>query len=66
MPSTGYANDPVNTATGNFIEPETDLGFAGAAADLAVTRMYNSLGSGLDTVGVFGPGGPRCWISTWC
>ncbi|MET3902016.1 YD repeat-containing protein [Paenarthrobacter sp. 4246] len=56
MPSSGYANDPVNTATGNFIEPETDLGFAGAAADLAVTRMYNSLGSGLDTVGVFGPG----------
>ncbi|MDR6985768.1 RHS repeat-associated protein [Paenarthrobacter nitroguajacolicus] len=56
MPSSGYANDPVNTATGNFIEPETDLGFAGAAADLAVTRMYNSLGSGLETVGVFGPG----------
>ncbi|NQD90767.1 type IV secretion protein Rhs, partial [Paenarthrobacter sp. CM16] len=56
MPSSGYANDPVNTATGNFIEPETDLGFAGAAADLAVTRMYNSLGSGLGTVGVFGPG----------
>ncbi|BCW57451.1 DUF6531 domain-containing protein [Arthrobacter sp. StoSoilB20] len=56
VPSSGYANDPVNTATGNFIEPETDLGFAGAAADLAVTRMYNSLGSGLGTVGVFGPG----------
>ncbi|MFK0040039.1 DUF6531 domain-containing protein [Paenarthrobacter sp. NPDC090517] len=56
MPSSGYANDPVNTATGNFIEPETDLGFAGACADLAITRMYNSLGSGLDTPGVFGPG----------
>ncbi|MET4542689.1 YD repeat-containing protein, partial [Arthrobacter bambusae] len=56
VPSSGYANDPVNTATGNFIEPETDLGFAGAAADLVLTRMYNSLGSGLDTVGVFGPG----------
>ncbi|WP_416403329.1 DUF6531 domain-containing protein [Arthrobacter sp. LFS091] len=59
MPSSGYANDPVNTATGNFIEPETDLGFAGAGADLAVTRMYNSLGSGLETPGVFGPG----WVS---
>ncbi len=56
MPTSGYANDPVNTATGNFIEPETDLGFAGAAADLAVTRMYNSLGSGLAAPGVFGPG----------
>ncbi|WP_157731595.1 DUF6531 domain-containing protein [Arthrobacter sp. YN] len=56
MPSSGYANDPVNTATGNFIEPETDLGFAGASTDLVLTRMYNSLGSGLDTVGVFGPG----------
>ncbi|MDR6637635.1 DUF6531 domain-containing protein [Paenarthrobacter nitroguajacolicus] len=56
MPTSGYANDPVNTATGNFIEPETDLGFAGAGADLAVTRMYNSLGSGLEDVGVFGPG----------
>lgn len=59
MPTSGYANDPVNTATGNFIEPETDLGFAGAGADLAVTRMYNSLGSGLETPGVFGPG----WVS---
>lgn len=56
MPTSGYANDPVNTATGNFIEPETDLGFAGAASDLAVTRMYNSLGSGLTGDGVFGPG----------
>ncbi|MGW9404050.1 DUF6531 domain-containing protein [Arthrobacter sp. NPDC055585] len=56
MPSTGYANDPVNTATGNFIEPESDLGFAGAASNLALTRMYNSLASGLETPGVFGPG----------
>ncbi|KUM34515.1 hypothetical protein AR689_10250 [Arthrobacter sp. EpRS71] len=46
----------MNTATGNFIEPETDLGFAGAASGLAVTRMYNSLGSGLTGDGVFGPG----------
>jgi RHS repeat-associated protein len=56
MPTSGYANDPVNTATGNFIEPETDLGFAGAASNLVFSRMYNSLGSGLVAPGVFGPG----------
>ncbi|WP_425432045.1 DUF6531 domain-containing protein [Kocuria massiliensis] len=28
-PTSGYADDPVNTATGNFIEPETDLEFYG-------------------------------------
>ncbi|MCQ2002097.1 DUF6531 domain-containing protein [Arthrobacter zhaoxinii] len=55
-PTTGYASDPVNTATGNFIEPETDLGFAGTAANLVFSRMYNSLASGLETPGVFGPG----------
>ena len=56
MPTSGYANDPVNTATGNFIEPESDLGFAGAASDLVLSRMYNSLASGLEMPGVFGPG----------
>ncbi|WP_434995864.1 DUF6531 domain-containing protein [Arthrobacter sp. Ld5] len=56
VPTTGYANDPVNTATGNFIEPETDLGFAGLASNLVLSRMYNSLGTGLDSPGVFGPG----------
>ena len=56
MPTSGYANDPVNTATGNFIEPETDLGFAGTASTLVLTRMYNSLASGLETPGVFGRG----------
>ena len=56
MPTSGYANDPVNTATGNFIEPETDLGFAGSASSLALTRMYNSLASGLEVPGVYGPG----------
>ncbi|AXJ10163.1 DUF6531 domain-containing protein [Arthrobacter sp. PM3] len=56
MPTSGYANDPVNTSTGNFIEPETDLGFAGVASSLVLSRMYNSLASGLDVPGVFGPG----------
>ena len=52
-PTTGYANDPVNTATGNFLEPEVDLGFAGGAATLSFPRMYNSVDPG---VGAFGPG----------
>lgn len=56
MPTSGYANDPVNTATGNFIEPETDLRFAGPSSNLVLSRMYNSLGSGLEGEGVFGPG----------
>ena len=56
MPTSGYANDPVNTATGNFIEPESDLAFAGASSNLVLSRMYNSLGSGLESEGAFGPG----------
>lgn len=57
QPTTGYTLDPVNTANGNFIEPETDLGFTGGCASLALKRMYNSRGQ---TGGVFGPG----WSST--
>ena len=49
----GYIGDPVNAATGNFIEPETDLAFTGASAALALTRMYNA---GDSNVGVFGLG----------
>lgn len=52
-PTTGYSADPVNTSTGNFMEPEVDLGFAGAAAALSATRAYNSLA---DAQGLFGPG----------
>ncbi|RRD49721.1 DUF6531 domain-containing protein [Arachnia propionica] len=52
-PTTGYANDPVNTATGNFLEPEVDLGFDGGCAALVWRRMYNSLNP---AVGAFGPG----------
>ncbi|WP_144760259.1 DUF6531 domain-containing protein [Curtobacterium sp. 9128] len=53
QPTTGFSMDPVNTTTGNFLEPEVDLAFAGASAALQVTRMYNSLD---DRVGVFGLG----------
>lgn len=65
VPSSGYANDPVNVATGNFIEPETDLIFAGTVSEstLSLTRMYNSLAvTHADEVpsGVFGLG----WFST--
>ncbi|MFC7623801.1 DUF6531 domain-containing protein [Microlunatus sp. GCM10028923] len=52
-PTTGYSDDPVNTATGNFVETELDLGFAGAAASLAFTRTYNAIDG---AVGPFGPG----------
>ncbi|MCS5508842.1 DUF6531 domain-containing protein [Curtobacterium flaccumfaciens pv. flaccumfaciens] len=53
QPTTGFSMDPVNTTTGNFLEPELDLAFTGASAALQVTRMYNSLDQ---HVGLFGPG----------
>ena len=52
-PTTGYAVDPVNTSTGNFVETESDLGFAGACDALELTRTYNSVN---DRVGAFGAG----------
>lgn len=52
-PSSGYADDPVNAATGNFIENEADLGFAGGTASLSLDRTYNSFDTG---TGAFGPG----------
>lgn len=52
-PTTGFANDPVNTSTGNFLEPEVDVACGGAAASLRFTRMYNSLDP---SGGVFGRG----------
>ena len=52
-PTTGYANDPVNTASGNFVELEDDLPFDGLTAGLRFGRMYNSRS---DQSGAFGPG----------
>lgn len=52
-PTTGYAADPVNTSTGNFVEHETDLTFPGAASGLVWGRCYNSANP---AVGGFGPG----------
>ena len=57
-PTTGYADDPVNAFTGNFVEVEDDLGFAGPAGGLSWRRSYSALNPG---VGGFGPG----W-SSWC
>lgn len=51
--TTGYANDPVNTASGNFVELENDLPFTGLARGLRVARVYNSRSDG---VGAFGTG----------
>ncbi|WP_353955719.1 DUF6531 domain-containing protein, partial [uncultured Cutibacterium sp.] len=59
-PATGYIEDPVNSATGNFVLPETDVVFGGPSQGLAISRMYNStLAAAYDepeTCGVLGPG----------
>src|SRR3954462_15683485 len=52
-PTTGYANDPVNTASGNFVELENDLPFTGLARGLRIARVYNSRS---DRIGAFGLG----------
>jgi YD repeat-containing protein len=51
--TSGYADDPVNTASGNFLIAETDVPVGGLAAGLAVRRIYNSRS---DRAGAFGPG----------
>lgn len=59
-PATGYIEDPVNSATGNFVLPETDVVFGGPSQGLAISRMYNStLAAAYDepeACGVLGPG----------
>ncbi|HEV7805726.1 MAG TPA: HYD1 signature containing ADP-ribosyltransferase family protein [Solirubrobacteraceae bacterium] len=52
-PTSGYADDPVNTATGNFVELEVDLPFGGLLAGLRFARTYNSRS---ERVGPFGTG----------
>ncbi|MBD8058234.1 hypothetical protein IC607_04525 [Cellulomonas sp. JH27-2] len=48
-----YVSDPINTATGNLVLPETDLASVGGATGLGLGRTYNSV----DTrVGSFGAG----------
>ncbi|WP_153038791.1 DUF6531 domain-containing protein, partial [Rathayibacter tanaceti] len=52
-PTSGYADDPVNTTTGNFLETEVDLGFTGGTGSLRWERTYNSLD---ERAGAFGAG----------
>src|SRR3954452_4377696 len=52
-PTTGYTNDPVNTASGNFVEVEDDLPFSGLTTGLRLARTYNSRS---ERPGAFGPG----------
>ena len=59
-PTSGYANDPVNTASGNFVETEIDLVFAGLLQALRFTRTFNSRS---DRVGPFGRGWAS-WATT--
>lgn len=53
-PTSGFVDDPVCAANGNFVQVEHDLTFPGWAAVLGVVRTYNSLAAG--TAGAFGPG----------
>lgn len=59
--SSGYANDPVNVATGNFIESEVDLR-SRVNSVLRLERTYNSVLAALSNSprGAFGKG----WSST--
>ena len=52
-PTSGFSNDPVNTATGNFVENEEDLRFEGGTALLGWVRSYSSLSR---RAGGHGPG----------
>ena len=53
-PTSGFVDDPICAANGNFIQVDRDLTFPGWSAVLDVVRTYNSLGA--STVGAFGPG----------
>ncbi|MGQ0823502.1 MAG: DUF6531 domain-containing protein, partial [Actinomycetota bacterium] len=53
-PHSGFADDPICTATGNFIHIDEDIAFAALARPLSVRRAYNSLAAA--TIGAFGRG----------
>ena len=55
LPQTsGFVDDPVCAANGNFIHTEHDLSFPGDSAALNLHRFYNSMTAA--TVGAFGAG----------
>lgn len=61
-PSAGWIGEPVNTATGNFVEPRTDLAFPAQAGGLGWSRTYNSLDT---AVGALGPGWTTSYSSSF-
>jgi RHS repeat-associated protein len=48
----GFSNDPVNTATGNFIHQETDLSITTRGNSLEFSRFYNSKDSRVTSLGL--------------
>ena len=57
----GYANDPVNTASGNFVELEDDLPFDGLTARAALrAHVQQPLRPARARSGRAGPRGPTC------
>ena len=65
-------DDPVNCATGNHTETQTDLAVAGRGPALSVTRTYNSKQAARQTkpgpfgYGWTGPYGAYATVSRWC
>jgi RHS repeat-associated protein len=53
--------DPVNCATGNFYETQTDLAVGGRGVGLDLTRTYNAIAGAEGASGVFGHG----WSSSF-
>jgi YD repeat-containing protein len=52
-PYSGWVDDPINLATGNFLLRDGDLPLHGVGAAISVVRTYSSRDRG---TGVFGPG----------
>ncbi|HVM07699.1 MAG TPA: DUF6531 domain-containing protein [Acidimicrobiales bacterium] len=53
-PTSGFVDDPICAANGNFVHAEIDLAFPANSSLLDMVRVYNSLAS--STLGAFGPG----------
>ena len=56
--NSGFVDDPICAANGNFIHTDTDLAFGGTSSSLDLLRHYNSVAA--ERIGVFGAG----WTST--
>ena len=62
-PTTGYSLDPVNTSTGNFLETEVDLGFAGCRS--VAGRHPAPTTPWMSASGSSGRAGPRSSKPAW-